>query len=69
VATLTFLTASGVRTEQILGGETSSTYGSIPNSVRKAITSLGADGWEMVGNGNVNAGSQWLGGLFFKRPR
>jgi hypothetical protein len=70
VATLTYLTASGVRTEQILGDETSpGTYGSIPMAVSKAITRLGADGWELVGNGNVNAGSSWLGGLFFKRPR
>jgi hypothetical protein len=70
VATITFLTGSGVRTEPILGDEPSpGTYGSIPISVSKAITKLGSDGWEMVGNGNVMAGSTWLGGLFFKRPR
>src|SRR5262249_44343826 len=65
VATLTYLTGSGIRTEQILGDETSpGAYGSIPVAVSKAINSLGSDGWEMVGNGNVNAGSIWLGGLF-----
>src|SRR5262249_49969465 len=70
VATLTYLTGSGVRTERILGDETTpGSYGSIPMAVSKAITTLGADGWEMVGNGNVNAGSSWLGGLFFKRLR
>jgi hypothetical protein len=70
VATLTYLIGSGVRTEQIVGDEPSpGTYGSIPTAVSKAITKLGSDGWEMVGNGNVMAGSTWLGGLFFKRPR
>ena len=71
VATLTYLTGSGVRTEQIVGDEPSppGSYGSIPVAVSKAITTLGADGWEMVGNGNVNAGSNWTGGLFFKRQR
>jgi len=69
---ITYFDRSGGRTEQIFGGENGAgPYPSIPIAVTKAIVKLGAEGWEMVGNGNVSLGftSQPNSGLFFKRPR
>ncbi|PWT92500.1 MAG: hypothetical protein C5B54_03410 [Acidobacteria bacterium] len=71
VAMITYFDRPGGRPEQVLGGENGTDYPSIPIAVTKAIVKLGADGWEMVGNGNVSLGfrSQPNSGLFFKRPR
>jgi hypothetical protein len=69
-AVITYFGTTSGRTEEV-GGEAVSNPDAAQAATFRAIAKLGAEGWEVVGNENINLDSnpEHVGGLLFKRPR
>ena len=70
-AVITYFGTTGIRLEEVGGREYSGGYpdaATLQAASGKAIAKLGAEGWEFVGNENLDFSHQNVGGLLFKRP-